>query len=42
MATNKQELLTQWASGSGGWIIAIGALRTSINILGIIYIIHLS
>jgi superfamily II DNA helicase RecQ len=40
-ATDKQELLEQWASGSGGWIVATGALGTGINIPGIVYIIYL-
>ena len=42
MAIDKQELLRQWASGYSGWIIAIGILRTRIDILGVIYIIYLS
>jgi hypothetical protein len=40
-ATDKQELLTQWASGSGGWIVATGALGTGIDIPGVVYIVHL-
>lgn len=40
-ATDKQELLKQWAGGSGGWIVATGALGTGIDIPGIVYIIHL-
>jgi superfamily II DNA helicase RecQ len=40
-ATGKQELLTQWAGGSGGWIVATGALGTGIDIPGVVYIIHL-
>ena len=40
-ATDKQELLDQWASGSGGWIVATGALGTGIDIPGVVYIIHL-
>jgi superfamily II DNA helicase RecQ len=40
-ATDKQELLTQWARGSGGWIVATGALGTGIDIPGVVYIIHL-
>jgi hypothetical protein len=40
-ATSKQELLEQWASGSGGWIVATGALGTGIDIPGVVYIIHL-
>ena len=40
MATDKSEVLNQWASGSSGWIIATGALGTGINIPGIIYVIY--
>jgi superfamily II DNA helicase RecQ len=40
-ASDKQELLSQWASGNGGWIVATGALGTGINIPGVVYIIHL-
>ena len=40
-ASKKQELLSQWASGSGGWIVATRALGTGIDIPGVIYIIHL-
>jgi superfamily II DNA helicase RecQ len=40
-ATHKQELLTEWASGSGGWIVATGALGTGIDIAGVVYIVHL-
>jgi len=40
-ATDKQELLDQWASSSGGWIIATGALGTGIDIPGVVYIIYL-
>jgi len=40
-ATDKHELLIQWASGSGGWIVATGALGTGIDIPGVVYIIHL-
>ncbi|KUJ13632.1 uncharacterized protein LY89DRAFT_557469, partial [Mollisia scopiformis] len=40
-ATDKQELLEQWACGSSGWIVATRALGTSINIPGVVYIIHL-
>lgn len=39
-ATNKLEVLNQWASGSGGWIVATGALGIGIDIPGIIYVIH--
>jgi superfamily II DNA helicase RecQ len=40
-AADKQELLEQWAGGSGGWIVATGALGTGIDIPGVVYIIHL-
>lgn len=42
-ATDKQELLEQWASGSGsgGWIVATGALGTGINIARVLYVVHL-
>lgn len=40
-ATNKQALLTEWASGNGGWIVATGALGTGIDIAGVVYIVHL-
>jgi hypothetical protein len=40
-AEDKQELLEQWARGSGGWIVATGALGTGIDIPGIVYIVHL-
>lgn len=40
-ATDKQELLYQWASGRGGWIVAIEALETNIDISKVVYIIHL-
>src|SRR5271156_2957757 len=40
-ATDKQELLEQWANGSGGWIVATGALGTGIDIPGVVYIVHL-
>jgi len=36
----KGELLKEWISGPGGWIVATGALGTGINIEGIIYVIH--
>ena len=41
-ATDKQELLEQWTSGRGGWIVATDALGMGINIPSIIYIIYLS
>jgi hypothetical protein len=40
-ATDKQELLEEWAGGSGGWMVATGALGTGIDIPGVVYIIHL-
>src|SRR5271165_5099949 len=40
-ATDKQELLEQWASGSGSWIVATGALGTGIDIARVVYIVHL-
>jgi len=40
-ATDKQELLEEWAGGSGGWMVATGALGTGIDIPGIVYIVHL-
>jgi superfamily II DNA helicase RecQ len=40
-ATHKQELLTEWASSSGGWIVATGALGTGIDIASVVYIVHL-
>ena len=40
-ATDKQELLTEWAGGSGGWIVATRAFVTGIDIPGVVYIIHL-
>jgi len=40
-ATDKHELLEQWACGRGGWIVATGALGTGIDIPGVVYIIHL-
>jgi len=36
-ATDKQELLEQWARGSGGWIVATGALGTGIDIPGCLH-----
>jgi superfamily II DNA helicase RecQ len=40
-AEQKSELLQEWTEGSGGWIVATGALGTGINIRGIIYVIHI-
>jgi superfamily II DNA or RNA helicase len=39
-AEEKGEVLQQWIAGTGGWIIATGALGTGINIEGIAMIIH--
>lgn len=38
-ADDKVEVLEEWKR-IGGWIVAIGALGTGINIEGIIYVIH--
>ena len=40
-AMDKQQILEQWAHGSGGWMVATGALGTGIDIAGVVYIIHL-
>jgi superfamily II DNA helicase RecQ len=40
-AEDKGELLQAWIKGPGGWIVAIGALGTGINIEGIVYIVHI-
>jgi superfamily II DNA helicase RecQ len=37
---DKGELLQEWI-GSYGWIVATGALGTSINIKDIIFVIHI-
>jgi len=39
-AEQKSQLLDTWSQGSGGWIVATGALGTGINIQGIIYVVH--
>jgi superfamily II DNA helicase RecQ len=39
-AESKGEVLQQWVQGSGGWIVATGALGTGINIEGIVYVVH--
>lgn len=39
-ADEKGEVLQQWISGGGGWIVATGALGTGVNIEGIIHVIH--
>jgi superfamily II DNA helicase RecQ len=38
---NKQELFTKWACGRGGWMVAIGALGTGIDIANMVYIVYL-
>lgn len=40
-ADDKGQTLQKWAQGSGGWIVATGALGTGINIPGIIYVVHI-
>jgi superfamily II DNA helicase RecQ len=40
-ADQKSEVLEEWRQGSGGWIVATGALGTGINIPGIIYVVHI-
>jgi superfamily II DNA helicase RecQ len=40
-ADQKSEVLEEWRQGSGGWIVATGALGTGINIAGIIYVVHI-
>jgi superfamily II DNA helicase RecQ len=37
---SKGEVLQEWVQGSGGWIVATGALGTGINIEGIIYVVY--
>jgi superfamily II DNA helicase RecQ len=39
-AESKGEVLQEWVQGSGGWIVATGALGTGINIEGIVYVVH--
>jgi hypothetical protein len=39
-ADDKGEVLQQWVTGGGGWIVATGALGTGINIEGIIHVVH--
>jgi len=39
-AEDKGEILREWSSGSGGWMVATRALGTGINIEGIAYVIH--
>ncbi|KFZ17020.1 hypothetical protein V502_04795 [Pseudogymnoascus sp. VKM F-4520 (FW-2644)] len=41
-ADDEGELLQQWISGEGGWIVATRALGIGINIEGIVRIIHVS
>ncbi|KFY25538.1 hypothetical protein V493_04595 [Pseudogymnoascus sp. VKM F-4281 (FW-2241)] len=40
-AYNKSEILQEWLSSLGGWIVATGALGTGINIHGIVEVIHI-
>ena len=40
-AYDKSEVLQEWLGGSGGWIIATGALGTGVNIHGIVEVIHI-
>ena len=40
-AEEKGEVLQKWIQGPGGWIVAIGALRTRIYIKGIVYIVYI-
>ena len=37
---DKGEILQEWSSGSSRWMVATRVLGTSINIKGIVYIIH--
>jgi len=39
-ANNKREILQEWIQGARGWIVATGALRTGIDIKGIMYVVH--
>jgi hypothetical protein len=39
-AEGKAEILQEWLKGAAEWIVAIGALSTSINIIGIAYVIY--
>jgi superfamily II DNA helicase RecQ len=39
-ADDKGEVLQEWIKGGRGWIIATRALRTGINIKGIVYVVH--
>jgi superfamily II DNA helicase RecQ len=41
-ADDKGKVLQEWIKGGGGWIIATRALRTGINIKGIVYIVHVN
>lgn len=40
-ADHKSEVLEQWATGPGGWIVATGALGTGIDISGVSYVVHI-
>jgi ATP-dependent DNA helicase RecQ len=37
---DKGKLLKEWSHGTGGWIVATGALGTGINIEGIEWVVH--
>jgi superfamily II DNA helicase RecQ len=41
-AEEKGEVLQEWIQGPGGWIVATRALRTGVNIKGIVYVIHIN
>ncbi|KFY03551.1 hypothetical protein V490_00144 [Pseudogymnoascus sp. VKM F-3557] len=41
VADDKSEIFKAWAEGSGGWIIATGALGTGLDVAGVTHIIHL-
>lgn len=41
VADDKSEIFKAWAEGSGGWIIATGALGTGLDVAGVTHVIHL-
>ncbi len=41
-AYDKASVLETWAQGAGGWVVATSALRTRVNILGIVYVLYIS
>ena len=41
VADNKSEIFKAWAEGSGGWIIATGALGAGLDVAGVSHVIHL-